>query len=271
MMSIFRGVIAALSCAACMAAQVRAQPLTDPIPLPTDSRIVTFIYSADAIFTILTLPGAHTHIELPPGEGLVLQPRLGDTIQWRLSGGPQHVFIKPTRHDIFTTATLVTNKRTYQLEFRSSPLGGKRYQKVVFQYPDDELALKQEVDAARTAVVNEAKRIESQNLSANADITQYRFGYSVDGAASWKPATVFDDGRFTYFQINAKAQDLPAFFILEDDGKATLVNHSIRGQFVVVQRLAPRFLLRLGNGEVKVGSPDFKEKSVFPFFRGGEQ
>ena len=229
-----------------------AQPVTDPVPLPTDHRVVVFTYDANGIYTLLTLPGAHTHIELGEGEGITMQPRLGDTVQWRVDGGPRHIFIKPIRPNLVTTMTLVTNRHTYQFELRASAAGGKRYQKVSFQYPDDEEKVRFEAEAATARVKAEAQRLDAQNLSPATDPVQHNFAYEIEGTAQWKPVTVFDDGKFTYFRIGTKAQDLPALFLVDKDGKATLVNSTVRGEFVVVQRTAERFLLKLGGEEVKV-------------------
>ena len=231
---------------------VHAQSPADPIPLPTDQRIVVFTYTPEAIYTVLTLPGMHTHIRLGEGEGVVMMPKLGDTIQWRVEGGPKDIFIKPIREGIATSMTLVTNKRAYQFDLRASPKGGRRYQMVSFQYPDDENATRLEEQHAKETVAAEARRLDAQKVAEPSDPTQQDFNYTIDGDASWRPVTVFDDGKFTYFKLNTKAQDLPAFFLLDAEGKATLVQYTIRGDFVVVQRTAERFLLRMGKTDVRI-------------------
>jgi type IV secretion system protein VirB9 len=237
---------------AAVAAPAALAQTADPVPLPTDQRVVEFVYSQEAIYTILTLPGMHTHIKLGEGEGVVMTPRLGDTIQWRVDGGPRDIFIKPIRENLVTSMTLVTNKRTYQFDLRSGAKGGRRYQMVSFQYPDDEAQVRLQEQHAKEVVAAEARRLDSQLVSPPTDPTQQNFNYVIEGDAAWKPVTVFDDGKFTYFRLQSKAQELPAFFLLDKDGKASLVQYTVRDDFVVIQRVAERFLLRLGKNDVRV-------------------
>ena len=79
-----------------------------PIAAPKENRIVRYTYSPDVIFRILTTPTQHTHIELGEDEGLKEQPVTGDTVQWRVSGGPRNLYVKPLRDGLETSMTVVT-------------------------------------------------------------------------------------------------------------------------------------------------------------------
>ncbi|KAF7963347.1 hypothetical protein AWV80_10485 [Cupriavidus sp. UYMU48A] len=46
-----------------------------PVPSPFDNRIVTFTYSQDVVFTLLTQAGVATHIRLDAGEGVTEKRR----------------------------------------------------------------------------------------------------------------------------------------------------------------------------------------------------
>ena len=104
------------------------------IPMPGDTRLVQFTFDANDSYTVLSRPGAVTDIQYSPEEKLVALA-IGDSTQWMTSKSPGHVFLKPLRPDIFTSATLVTDKRTYQLTLRASPENGKWYQQVRWNYP----------------------------------------------------------------------------------------------------------------------------------------
>ena len=176
---------------------------------------------------------------------------LGDTAQWMVSDTPGHVFIKPLHPDIVTSGTLVTNKRTYQLSLRSSPEDGKYYQRVSWQYPDLIVLRTQQAARVKETIDTERNRLEATVVSGDVNMENVNFDYDVDGKADWRPSQVFDDGKFTWIRLG-KTQDLPAVFSINDDGKAELVNTNIRGEYIVVQRILPRILLKLGKTEVRI-------------------
>ena len=68
------------------------------------------------------------------------------------------------------------------------------------------------------------------------------------GADAIRPYQVWDDGTFTYFKFYAQ-QDLPSFFVINDDGSESVVNKGMErdGDTVVVQRVGKQFVLRMGN------------------------
>jgi type IV secretion system protein TrbG len=224
--------------------------MAKPVALPADNRIVRFSYSPDVIYTILATVGYTTHIELQEDEGLTEDPSLGDTMQWRVSGGPRNMYIKPLRPDIVTSLTLVTNKRSYQFDLRSGPIDGKRYQKVAFDYPDEQQKIKLRDKVIAQATQAEVNRIQSQVVSADINPSKLNFSYDIKGDAEFKPVSVFDDGKFTYFKFS-KIQSMPALFLVENDD-LVLVNYVVKGDTFVIERIAPKFSLKLGSKEVLV-------------------
>jgi len=62
---------------------------------------------------------------------------------------------------------------------------------------------------------------------------------------------VFDDGRFTWIRIGADIQELPALFVTSEQG-AELANYVVKGEYLVVQRLVPSAMLKLGTAEVRI-------------------
>ena len=70
--------------------------------------------------------------------------------------------------------------------------------------------------------------------------------YSYKGSTNALPSRLFDDGEATYFQFRPR-EDLPAIFAVEPGGEEAVVNSHMRDGFIVVDRLAPAFVLRRGS------------------------
>ncbi len=227
-----------------------------PVPMPGDTRLVQFSFDPNDSYTVLSRPGAVTDIQYSPDERIVALA-LGDTTQWMTSKTPGHVFIKPLRSDIYTSATLVTDKRTYQLTLRASPESGKWYQQVRWVYPDEMMWKAQEQERRRDREETERKRLDDIGVSPGVAIEKLNFSYSVQGEAPFKPVTVFDDGKFTWIRLGQGVQELPALFVLTEQG-AELANYVVKGDYLVIQRLVPAALLKLGNAQVRINRGDAK-------------
>lgn len=235
-----------------------------PVPSPLDDRIVRFTYSPDAVFPLLAELNQDTHIKLEEGEGVTEKPALGDTMQWRISGGPTNLYVKPVRAGISTSLTLVTNKRTYEFLLVSSAAGGKFYQQVSFDYPDDDAQVKLAAEEKATAFIEQKHHLESETLTPPLDPTSYHYGYSIKGDAPFKPLDVFDDGRQTFFRL-PNVQDLPAVFIPDAQGRLALIVTRPKGDFVVADRIADKFVLKSDDQIVNVESDHVKHWWNNPF------
>ncbi len=248
----WRRLAAAMVCTIVLNGAAGARPALAqqlPLAMPQDTRLVVFRYDVNESYLLLTRPGAVTHLALEPDE-TVLALALGDTVQWIVQDKGPNVFLKPIRADLYTSGTLVTNRRTYQLGLRSSPEGGAWYQRVSWTYPEL-LAIAREPSAreARGAVPT-ARADRERAAPEGVPVERLNFDYRISGRAAFRPVQVLDDGRFTYIQMPASLQEMPALFVAGEAGEGELVNYLVRGRFMVVQRLADRFLLRLGRVQV---------------------
>ncbi len=247
----------------CTASSVNAaeasfhNPAETPMPSPFDDRIVSFTYSPDAVYPLLTQMGEGTHIQLQAGEGVTEKPVLGDTIQWRVSGGPTNLYVKPVRSGISTTLTLVTNKRTYEFFLVASDTGGKFYQQVSFVYPDDIKEVQLRAQAQAESFITEKRRLDGQVLTPSLDPTSFHYGYKITGDAPFRPIDVFDDGKKTFFRL-PDVQDLPAVFIQDDKKHLELIVTRPQGNFIVADRIGDRFVLKLDDEEITVESDRVK-------------
>jgi len=232
-------------------------PAETPLPSPFDNRIVTFTYSPDVVFPLLTQAGVATHIRLETGEGVTEKPTLGDTIQWRISGGPTHLYVKPVRSGISTTLTLVTNKRTYEFFLVASQPGGKFYQQASFMYPEEVREVQLQAQVQAESFIAEKRRLDAQLLTTPLDPTSFHYGYKLSGDAPFRPIDVFDDGKKTFFRF-PRVQDIPAVFIPDDQKRLQLIVTRVDGNFIIADRVGDRFVLKLNDQEVSVESDRIK-------------
>jgi type IV secretion system protein VirB9 len=222
------------------------------IPAPKENRIVRYTYSPDVIFRVLSVPGLTTHLELGEDEGVKETPAIGDSAQWMVTGGPRHLFIKPLRFDLETSLTVVTNKRVYQFQLLSGKTSAAQvFQKVSFHYPDREMEVKLRKETETAVVEAEQTRLSDQVVAANLDPAALDFGYDIAGDAPFKPSAVYTNGKFTFLAM-PNTQDSPAIFLLDEADNPSLINYQVKGNVIVVERMAARLLLKLGKAEVKV-------------------
>lgn len=232
-----------------------------PIPMPADAKLVEFPYEPNDTFIVLSRPKSVTDIVLHPDEEVV-GLALGDNYQWFVKEARGHIFVKPLRPNLSTSATLVTSARTYQFTLQSSPEDGIWYQRVSFVYPQLMVIERERQESVRRSQENEVARLDAQVASPRLSPENLNFDYKIKGEASFRPTQVFDDGKFTWVKL-PKTQDMPAFFMVAEDKGVELINTHLRGDYVVVQRLVDRLLLKLGETEVKIERATKSSWSVF--------
>ncbi|MCG7871005.1 MAG: TrbG/VirB9 family P-type conjugative transfer protein [Candidatus Thiodiazotropha lotti] len=241
----------------------QVQAAMQPNSYPQETRLVQFVYDSNRTYDILTRPNAITDIQLTEGETLTALA-LGDTVQWVYDQAPNHIFIKPSRANIFTSATIVTNKRSYQLQLRAMPADGNWYQRVTWRYP--QLVVARQLATAKKN--KEKERIAGLEAGPISSAKQLDFDYRIQGKAKFRPISVFDDGRFIWLKMPANAQITPAVFI-KRGRKLVLVNYTVRGDYIVVQRLADTLVLKAGKPEVVIrrhgSASNWNARSQFDF------
>lgn len=247
-------------------AALNAEAEINAIPMPGDTKLVVFNYDPNDTYTIFARPFAVTDIELSPDESMVAFA-LGDTIQWKAEQAENHIFLKPTVPDIFTSATLVTTKRSYQMTLRSSPLNGKWYQKVSWTQPSLVSMRK-----AQTVKVEAAKLLkEDEYASERLDdgmvaFDKLNFGYKISGDSEFKPLQVMDDGRFTWIRMPSNIQELPALFAKNSSDELEMVNFTVRKDYMIVHRTAPKYVLRVGKDEIQIDRNGSKNRGTKGWF-----
>ncbi|HKR44053.1 MAG TPA: TrbG/VirB9 family P-type conjugative transfer protein [Paraburkholderia sp.] len=223
----------------------------DPVTMPNDARIAVFNYSRDQVFKLLTAPVKLTTIELAPGEKLIVDPAMGDSVDWIVdTDGANEVYVKPVRPGLVNTLHLKTNMRTYDFTVISSPAGGLFYQRVRFHYQESLMAKVRAREQAGDGPVDAGtgSATDSGRLGVTPD--KLNFDYTVSGSAPFRPETVFDDGKFVWLRLPADAPF--AVPIVKDHGDDIAPNFIRRGQYIVVQQLADKIVLRASRDEVTI-------------------
>lgn len=239
-------------------------PAADGVGTPNQNEIWKYTYSPDIIFRIFATTKRHVHLELAEDEGLTEDPIVGDSIQWRVTGGPRHLYIKPIRVGIETTMTVVTNKRSYEFQLiaedPSTKNTGRIFQKISFDYPEDRKAIRLLQENRVAATRAEEERKSAQVLATGIDPAKLQFTYTITGEASFKPVAAYCDDKFTYL-VMPKSQDMPGIFLIEDNGTMSLVKFKPRdnSNIIVVERVAKKLLLQLGDAKVYVSQAETKK------------
>lgn len=93
----------------------------EDIPITTDSRIKTYVYSPNEVYLLVLHYGFQSHIEFAKNEKIETIT-LGDSYAWKITPLDNRLFIKPMEKDIRTNMTIITNVRTYQFDIVSKEL-----------------------------------------------------------------------------------------------------------------------------------------------------
>jgi type IV secretion system protein VirB9 len=228
--------------------------------------IQEYPYTDGALYQVYAAPGQVTDIALQEGETLAGSGPVaaGDTVRWIIgdttSGeGPTqrvHILLKPTEKDLVTNLVINTDRRTYHLELRATPM--TYMASVSWRYPQDQLiALKGQNEQAQAA----------QPIAAGIDIDALNFRYAIVGDATpWKPVRAFDDGRqvFIEFPAGIAQGDMPPLFVIGPAGGGELVNYRVSGRHMIVDRLFGAAELRMGDKKstqvVRISRTDGKRK-----------
>jgi type IV secretion system protein VirB9 len=233
-----------------------AQALKLPRPLATDNRIHTIMYGPDEVFKFTGTYGYQSSIVFEPGEE-ILTISLGDSVAWLINPSGNRIFLKPVEQDAETNMTVLTNKRSYLFELHAREAESITDKDIIFVmrflYPEEQM-----VNASMLDEVPDTELEGREN---------FNFNYSIRGAEDIAPIQIFDDGEFTYFEFRDKNAEVPAFYKVDEDGQENLINYRTRDDYIVVERVANRFTLRLGGQVVCV----YNEAKPFPFERAAQQ
>lgn len=205
---------------------------------------VVFPYVPHQVYQIYLQEGFITDIKLSQNEVLKYVGG-GDTTRWKIDTSTTgsmadrvtHIFVKPTQRGISTNLIVNTDKRTYQLLLVS----GNHFNPMVSW-----ITPKSDAEIYKEKKIKTYSTINPRKLD---------FGYKVSNTdLKWSPAMVFSSENKTYLKMkpDIKNTELPAFFILDDENKMTLVSYRFVKGYLVVDRLFDKAVLIQGKKKIKI-------------------
>lgn len=247
-----------------------------PEPGVRDPRVRFVTYKRDEVTVVHVRRGAVTRVILDDGEKIQAAGSgfssdcSKDENEWCVIAkiGDSQVWIKPKDGATHNNLEIRTDRRDYSLDLQvlddrsknKGELAAEPFFRVVYRYPLDlppqsalVAAFAAQAGAAGQSVAATSGAGAAAQLAA-AKPAPRNWSYSLqvmDGGGDIAPDLVFDDGRFTYFRF-PPSREIPAIFYLTPRGEEGRVNWHVEGDMVVVQRLAKRFVLRLGSAVVGV-------------------
>lgn len=202
-----------------------------PRPGTLDPRIQTIPYDPDQVVLLSGTMGYQFMLEFDPGEKIETVS-IGDALAWQVTPNRKAdvLFVKPVLRST-TNLTVLTDMRRYAFELKVAPSHASTPVLYIARilYPQPAKAM---------VVPPSPPPPDPAPVIAN-------YYYTMTGSTAERPAHIFDDGHKTYFQWAAGGA-LPAIFAVSDDGAESLVNYVLRGPYVVVDQVAPGFVLRDG-------------------------
>ncbi len=275
--------VCALACLLVTTASVNAQPIT------ADSRIKTFVYNPNEVFTITTHYGYQSNIEFGPKE-TIDTISVGDRVAWQIIPAGRRLFIRAMEENARTNMTIVTNQRAYQFDLRSSSanavFGSEELTYVVrFYYPSEAvagavyvppptiaapvvaptpapapimsapaprpapIALTPPPSTRAPAPVAAAPVTPAPTPTPAAPSVNYRYTFS--GPNDIAPTKIYDDGRTTYFKLPSNTT--PKFSIVTAAGEeVSMPARRTPEGLLAVDAIAARFRLNQVGREVIV-------------------
>ncbi len=239
------------------------------IPITTDSRIRTLVYNPNEVYELKFFYGYQSFIEFAEDEEIEMIS-IGEAFAWRLTPAGKRLFIRPLEVTAHTNMTIISNKRTYHFDIKSSEHSGRADEELVytvrFFYPQfgqplpipPQLAIQ---NAAATPPPMPRKAIArmpmppakvSDNLPGlierNPDQLDLNFDYSVAGKSdNIMPLKIYDDSRETHLQFPNDNLVVPSISMVDSSGNESPLSYVIRENYVVLPAIGRQFTLRMAD------------------------
>ena len=231
-----------------------------PVPVATDSRIKTFVYSENDVFNLVTHYGYQSNIEFGTAED-VQTISVGERSSWQIVPAGRRLFVRALTTNAHTNMTVITNKHAYQFDLTSVPTPstpseelayvvrffypGERKNSVPAIYTDD-------IHSAGTGIVpSAALPVAPTSAPTTAPGAGYNYSYTFTGSDVLAPVKLYDDGNSTYFKFRDAAIS-PTIAVVGSDGKETALTARRSGDYWVTDAVANRFTIRQGNAMICV-------------------
>jgi type IV secretion system protein VirB9 len=239
------------------------QSLKEAIQKPEQYKSGTFVYSFNEnwVYEIYAQPLHLTDIILEPGEIIIGKPMLSeDESVWELAAAVgvdpetgldvQHLFVKPAYSKLDSTLIIITNRRVYHFNLKSYSDTYMAMVKFKYQFYQNEYVKPKEKINEDTTYI---KTSNPAFLSFD-----YTVSYNKKKKPMWVPTLVYDDGAFTYVQLDEQVLQtkLPVIF----NEKNEIINYEVKNNVLIIPRLITKISLRIEKEKVIVEKKRNKEK-----------
>ena len=241
---------------------VAGNGLAEPVPYPVDARIRTVDYVADRVITVPVSTGVVTRVVLERGEKIIAAATGipsscdNDAHQWCVvaNADANEVWIKPKQGARHNNLELKTDRRDYSFDFT---VGTTTTYRIALRYPTNDRPDQPNMPSNQALVAEKLAQAAPQPKNLKYSLESNQKGADIT------PKAVFDDGNFTYFRFPGNSE-VPTIFVIGSDGKEARTNYNMNGDYVVVQRLGRKFVLRLGKSVVSVWNESFDATGTPP-------
>lgn len=238
-----------------------AEILNRNTPMPSDTRIKTYVYNPNEIYQIKFMTNYQSIIELQQGEDVRIIT-FGNPAGWstpRLIDN--QLFMKATEPGVKTNMIIITDRRKYFFEIMSSDEDSDSVsdaqitQYLQFFYPDlksidippktAKVTLNENAMALATGRAIQQYEKRDTDMVANVGEINTKYTYSGDGKGI-TPVMAFDNGKKTYFRFANNNAVIPVISSIDHMGKETPIRTRISGEYVYVDTVENQFTLRKG-------------------------
>lgn len=216
--------------------------------LPTASRVDGRLrytsYNPDQVYVLHAAIGRALFIQFADGEEME-RFYTGDSQAWDVGKHANLVAIKPTAATPDTNLILTTTAgRVYTFDLtlnERAPMYGIR-----FSYPNEE---RKRGNSARV------RQDLAGSIDPNAQV-QRNYRYAGAGGLEVQPSEIFDNGSHTFMRF-PENQTFPSVFAVGPDGGETLVNKTVRGNWLILARVGHEWRLRDGQAVMCIRNDAF--------------
>nr|WP_015060433.1 P-type conjugative transfer protein VirB9 [Bartonella sp. TT0105]ADN97085.1 VblB9 protein [Bartonella sp. TT0105] len=240
-----------------------------PTRAPSDSRIRFINYDAYNVTKIIGSIRSSVQIEFSANEEIA-HVAIGNSVAWEVAPAGNILFLKAREVQPITNLQVVTtkldgSKRSYQFELiikdGEISSGQETYFLVKFRYPQEE------AEQRRLAALLRQEKKQSQRIdnvfNAYENYGPRNWAYTAQGSITLEPTAVYDNGKTTTFSFLSN-QEIPAIYIVGNDGTESLVPKTTRGNMVIVHAISARFTLRQGKNVLCIFNEAYQPKGINP-------
>jgi type IV secretion system protein VirB9 len=214
--------------------------------LARDPRILQTLYDPHRVTVLHGCAGFQSTVAFAPGEH-VENIALGNADLWQAVPNKRAdlLFLKPAVPAGHTNMTVVTDQRRYDFDLivrdDAACHAGRVTYDMQFIYPEEPKPTLAEL----TAIAPPPPAPAPTPKDTLPPPAERNAAYSYTGTATNVPMRVFDDGHSTWMHW-ADGVAAPAIYTLGPGKQESLVNYMVKGDYLVVDGVAPAYVLRRG-------------------------